>query len=386
MTESAPNPSRRGARTFRAACLVLASVAAAQAAATAWSARTMDAGLAKPADPVPEQKPAAPRVNDPFSPAWVPDDPHPEMQAPVGDAAPDDPALALLKPEPVISMARPAAPLDVPISDAEVLSHLDEAMYLRSQGDMLGALIHLRAALAKLPDHPKLLYHTAQTHDTLGPPQKAEPYWKALRQLGKGAGDYYALALERMAEGPRVVNEPEEEKEGKFTVADLRDEKLPDISGGERVRFTAVLRKNTDEAVALEKLAEDMMLAPHFFDTVNGRRLTRSQVAQPVLECVSQPLDWNEGTETFTFDYWQPDMSPEEIVKYGRCKYYGCTLEVYYKSKLQDSAATTPELLQIARELPVPDPEPAASLLDSGPVPVPGRQPESGLFPPLLKP
>jgi hypothetical protein len=251
---------------------------------------------------------------------------------------------------------------------------------------MQGALIHLRAALAKLPDHPKLLYHTAQTLDTLGLPQKAEPHWKALRQLGKGAGDYYALALERMAEGPRVFNEPEEEKEGKFTVADLRDERIPDISGGERVRFTAVLRKAAGESVALEKLAEDMMLAPHFFDTVNGRRLTRSQVAQPVLECVSQPLDWNEGTETFTFDYWQPDMSPGEIVKYGRCKYYGCTLEVYYKNKLQDSAATTPELLQIARELPVPDPEPEASLLDSGPVPVPGPQPEPGLFPPLLKP
>jgi hypothetical protein len=387
MTESPASPSRRGARTFRVACLVLALVAAAQAAATAWSARTSSLAAAKQSASQPAADPASvPLPADPFSPHFTPDDPHPEMQRPAGDPPPEDPALALLRPEPVISTPKIVpAPLDVPITDDMVLSQLDEALYLRSQGDLQGAIERLRPALARLPDHPKLLYHTARTLDTMGLPNKAQPHWKALHQLGKGAGTYYSLARDRIADGPQVADEPEEEKERKFTIVDLTDEKLPDISGGERVRFTAVLKKNTGESLDLEKLGEEMMLAPHFFDTVNGRRLARSQVGQPVLECVSPPLDWTEP-ETFTFDYWQPAMAPEEIVKYGRCRYYGCTLEVFFREKLQDSTATTPELLQMARELPVPDPVPGDAILDSIPHPVTGNQPEAGLFPPLLNP
>lgn len=386
MTEPAATSSRRGARTFRAACLVLATVAAAQAAATAWSSKPGEVEIAKSV--VPERPPEAPKpkIIDPFSQDFTPDDPHPEMSAPAGDPPSDDPGMALMRPEPVISIPKTPAPLDVAITDPEVLTQLDEALHLRSQGDMQGALSRLRVALRKMPDHPKLLYHTGQTLDMMGLHQKADPYWKSLHRLGKGAGDFFALARERMADGPQVIAEPEEEKEGRFTVTDLRDEKVTDISRGERVRFTAVLKKNGNEAIELEKLRDDMVLAIHFFDTVNGRRIARSQVPQPELSCVSEPLDWAEGSETFAFEYWQPDMSPEQILKYGRCRYYGCTLEVLYQNKLQDHTATTPELLQLARELPLPAPEPEESILDSGPVPLPGSQPESGLFPPALKP
>jgi hypothetical protein len=76
-------------------------------------------------------------------------------------------------------------------------------------------------------------------------------------------------------------------------------------------------------------------------------------------------------------------MTPEQLVKFGRCKYFGCTLEVFYKDQLQDSIATTPVLVKMARELPLPPPEPANSLLEPAPS---GPQPESSLFPPVLKP
>lgn len=379
MTEHPPSPNRRGARTFRAACAVLATVAAAQAAATAWSSKTQEAAVA-----LEEAKKPAPRPRpvDPFSPDFRSEDPHPEMQGPAGDPPPDDPALVLLQPKPAAPVPRPkaAAPLDVPITDEIVLENLDVALSLRSHGDMQGALTRLREALKKLPNHPKLLYHTAQTLDTMGLTQKALPYWKSLHKLGGGAGDFFALAKERMANGPQVSQEAEEEKEGKFTITDLRDEKVPDATGGERVRITAVLKKHSAENPDLEK---DMVLATHFFDTVNGRRIARSQVGQPAVECTSLPLDWQGGTETFTFEYWQPDMTPQEIVRWGRCKYYGCTLEVFYKEKLQDSTATSPELLPLARELPVPAPEPESNILES--TPAPGAA-EPGLFPPQLKP
>lgn len=382
---SSPSP-RRGARTFRAGCAVLASVAAAQAAATVWPGKTAERAAAQRVVVAEIAAAEKPVVTDPFSKSFAgADDPHPEMRTVAGDPPPYDPAAALLKEneaQPVVTALKPPAPLDVPITDEDVLGNLEEGLHLRSQGDTLGAQSHLRAALAKLPDHPKLLYHMAQTLDMMGLSRKADPHWKSLYALGKGAGEFFTLAQERMADGPQLINEPEEKKEGKFTVVDLRDEKVPDIRNGERVRFTAILKKHTDEPVNADS---NISLVTHFFDTVNGRRWIRSQVPQPVLTCTSLPLDWKEGTETFTFDYWQADMTPAEIVKYGRCRYYGCTLEVIYKDELQDVAATTPECLQL-RELPVPDPEPQDSILDSTPAPVDGRQPESGLFPPMLKP
>jgi hypothetical protein len=321
--------------------------------------------------------------SDPFSPDFHPQDTHPELTGPVGEAPAEDPALAPL--QPVITVPRPkaAAPLDVPITDEEVLEHLDAALHFKSQGDMHGALERFRAALKKFPQHPKLLYHAAQTLDTMGLPHKAVPLWRTLHKLGGPAGNYFLLAQDRIANGPQAEAEPvEDEKEGLFTVADLTDEKISDVSGGERVKITAVLQKNTPEPVDLSK---DMVLATHFFDSVNGRRIARSQVGQPAVECVSLPLDWEGGKETFTFEYWQPDMTPEEILRWGRCKYHGCALEVFYKEKLQDSAATTPECLPMARELPVPAPEPEASILEGAPDP--GGAAESGLFPPqLLKP
>jgi hypothetical protein len=389
MSESSPPTPRRGSRTFRAACAVLATVAAAQAAATAWSSKTrealarlepqnMESGQPRERARTEKQPPS-----DPFSPDFHPQDPHPELTGPAGEAPAEDPALAAL--QPVITIPRPkaAAPLDVPITDEEVLEHLDAALHLKSQGDMHGALERFRAALKKIPQHPKLLYHAAQTLDTMGLPHKAAPLWKTLHKLGGTAGNYFLLAQDRIANGPQAVAEPEEdEKEGLFTVADLTDEKISDVSGGERVRITAVLQKHTPEPVDLSK---DMVLATHFFDSVNGRRIARSQVGQPAVECVSLPLDWEDGKETFTFEYWQPDMTPEEILRWGRCRYYGCTLEVFYRERLQDSAATTQILLALARELPVPAPEPEASILEGAPDP--GGGAESGLFPPqLLKP
>jgi hypothetical protein len=380
MTEPTATPSRRGARTFRAACIVLATVAAGQAATTALSSKPAEHAEAKKVSPPPE----APKPPDPFSASYsATDDPHPEMQKPAGDVPPVDPALGVLNPAqvPAKAVAKRAAPLDVPIKDEEVLAHLDEGLALRNQGDMLGALTHLRAALKKMPDHPKLLYHTAQILDTMGRSQKALPYWKSLYQLGQGAGDFFVLAQERMADGPQVANEPEDEKEGKFTIVDLKDEPVPDATGGERVRLTAVLKKNTTEKVDVEK---DMLLLTHFFDSVNKKRIARSQVPQPSLTCISPPLDWAQGTETFSFDYWQPDMTPQQLVKFGRCKYLGCTLEVMYKNKLQDSAATIEVLLKYASELPVPPPDPGDSILNSSPND-PGPQ-EPSLFPPTLNP
>jgi hypothetical protein len=278
------------------------------------------------------------------------------------------------------------APLDVAITDEAVLAHLDEGLNLRSSGDTNGALAHLRAAAAVLPDHPKVLYHLALTLDTMGLVRKAQPVWESLRALGDGAGDFFVLACDRLRDGVEASAEPEEDREGKFTIGSLDEERVVD-AGGERVRFTAVIRKKSDQPVDMEK----MTLAIHFFDSVNGRSIARSHAMEPVLSCESEPADWADGGETFVFDYWQPSMTPDELQRLGRCRYYGCALEVIYEDKLQDATATTGELLQMARELPLPDRTAPDALLDSGPQPsplvptIPGS-PENLLFPPATAP
>jgi hypothetical protein len=391
---TSPTP-RKGARTFRVACGVLAAAATAQAVAWGVVSRPEVAvAVSKVAEPtVPAAPPVAPVPVDPFSSLAAPvEDPHPELSGPAGEEPVFDPAEAMLaaKAQPVMSVPQKpvikAAVLDVPLKDEAIREHVDQGLYMRTEGDVKGALEHFRAALQKQPDHPRLIYYTASAMDLMGLQKKADPLWKQLFTLGDGAGDFYKMAQERMADGPSATGaEPEEEKEGQFTIVDLQEEKLPVTARGQKVKFVATLKKHTEDAVNVE---QDMLLAIHFFDTVNGRRIARSQVPQPELKPVDLPVDWTDGTERFEFEYWQPDMSAEQFARFGRCVYYGCTLEVILKDKLQDATATTPELLQLARELPLPTPESQDNILNSTPditVP-PGRQPESSLFPPALTP
>lgn len=290
-------------------------------------------------------------------------------------------------PEAPVDPGKPAAPLDTPITDESVLAHLDAGINLRSTGDMQGALQHLRAASAVLPDHPRILYHLALTLDTMGLLRKSQPVWEQLRGLGEEAGDLYTIARDRLRDGVPAPEEPEEEKEEKFVIRSLDEERIDEPGGGERLRFSAVLEKKTGEPVQMDR----MTLAIHFFDTVNGRRIARSLAEEAVLSCLSEPVDWKDGTETFGFEYRLAPMTPDEIQRIGRCRYYGCTLEVIYEDRLQDATATTPELLQIARELPLPEVMPSDPVLESGPLPrgavlpQPEVLPENLLFPPPVR-
>ena len=163
---------------------------------------------------------------------------------------------------------------------------------------------------------------------------------------------------------------------GALSVVSLDETKVPDAAGGQRVQFVVKVRKNTPEAVDVEK---DLAWAIHFFDSVNGRRIARSVAAPPQLTPVSAPVDWADGVEAFSFEYWQPEMTPQELVTYGRCRYYGCTLELSWKENIQDVASTTPELREIARELPVPEEAPPEDLLRGPSLPM--DAPDASLFP-----
>ena len=376
--------NHQSSRAYRAAWGGLAFVALAQgvAVAMAWKDH-------RPAVPVVEApvtelaSEAIQAAPDPFSSetlALV--DPHPELQRPAGaEPVLPDPA------EPVLAWAAVAraAPLDVPITDEASLTHLDEGIFLRDRGDMAGAAAELRAALELVPEHPKLLYQLALTLDGMGQEAKASGHWRKLRLLGPDAGNYFQLAVERLKEGGNLppaadaVFEAEEAKQGRFTVTGMKEERLPETAEGERWRFEGAIERHQTEAADVAKI--DIKL--HLFDEVNGQRIDRTTALPPVIQWLDEPVDWAQGSERFSFEYRQPPLSPDELVKLGRRKYYGYAVEFRYEgNQLQDLVAEPAMLGDLARELPEGQvTPPGGEVLDLlGPGGLPG-QPDAVLFP-----
>ena len=374
-----------GTRAYRVAWGAVAVVALAQgvAVAVAWKDQRP---LAKQVAPPVVEIPAvtAPAQPDPFSSAAAAmDDPHPELLQPAGEAPllPDPASTVLARPPAAVV----AAPLDVPITDEACLAHLDEGIYLRDRGDMVGALAELRQTLEAVPDHPKLLYQLALTLDAMGQERKAAGHWRKLRLLGPDAGNYYQLAVERLKEGGNLapsedtIFEAEEVRQGQFLVSNVKVGRMPETADGEVWRFEATIDRKQTEPADVAK----MDIKIHLFDEVNGQKIDRTTAMPPVIEWLDAPVDWAEGRERFSFEYRQPPLSPDELVKLGRRKYYGYALEFRYDgNQLQDLAAEPAMLGDLAKELPEGQAAPPEEdFMDvSGPGTLPG-QPDAVLFP-----
>ena len=349
-----PSTQSHGTRAYRVAWGAIAVVALAQgvAVAVAWKdQRSMTKTIVSSVAEIPETR--RPQEPDPFSSAAVAiDDPHPELLKPAGGEplVPDPAETVLARPAVVVT-----APLDVPITDEACLAHLDEGIYLRDRGDMVGALTELRQALEGAPDHPKLLYQLALTLDGMSQERKAAEHWRKLRLLGQDAGNYYHLAVQRLKEGGSLpppadmVFEAEEVRQARFVVSGVKVEQLPATADGEVLRFVATIDRKQPEAADVAKM--DIKL--HLFDEVNGQKIDRTTALPPVIEWLNAPVDWAEGRERFSFEYRQPPLTPDELVKLGRRKYYGYAVEFRYDgNQLQDVAAEPEMLADLAKELP----------------------------------
>lgn len=352
------NPQSPG--TFRVVWGVLAVVALAQgvAAAMAWKDHRIPAAALMPPVAPPAAIPAVALEPDPFSSeSGALPDPHPELLKPAalepGLPDPGEPVVARL-----VVMA---APLDVPITDAACLAQLDEGIYLRDRGDMVGAVAQLRGALELVPEHPKLLYQLALTLDGLSQERKASEHWRKLRLLGQGAGNYYQLAVERLKEGGSLpppadtVFEADEVKQGRFTVSGVKVERLPDSALGESWIICGRIDRHQAEPAEVANIA----LKLHLFDEVNGQRIDRFLGEPPPHAWPETPVDWADGSERFEFVCNRPLLSPDELVKRGQRKFYGYALEIRYgtqadfkKNELQDLAAEPALLAEMSQEMP----------------------------------
>ncbi|RYD38023.1 MAG: hypothetical protein EOP86_01985 [Verrucomicrobiaceae bacterium] len=399
-----------GSRTFRAACVMLTGVALAQgvAFAVAWretrEVMVRADGQGAPPSPSPAAAPDKPAsvtgekagmtVRTP-APAGE-TGPFPSLPPPPeapgtlpGPASPskDGPS----SPAETMVLAKPAvrAPsLDTPITDEGCLRHLDEGIYLRSRGDMRGALVELRAALALSPDHPQLLYQTARTLDMMLQESKSLVIWRKIKTLGPEAGNCYQLALTRLKElqgvtPPAADEEEPEEKAGRFSLGEVTVERLADTSNGEVLRFHASVRRLQTEPVDVVKI----WIKLHLFDMVNGRHIARTTAVRAEAQWPEMPVDWADGTERFDFEYRQPPLSADEILKLGQRKYYGYAVELRYgdegQEKFEDMVAGPRELGDFARELPEQEAASPESPVMDAPVSEAGKsgQPDGTLFP-----
>lgn len=396
------HPPVTSQRVFQGACAVLTLVALAQGVAVAVAVARKEvpaaagvpavapaaaegtlASAAKP-EAASMPVPAVPKKADPFDATAPVEDPHPELAGPVGDdpLLPDPVEPVVVRP----AVAIPNAPLDVPITDEACLGHLDEGIYLRDRGDMVGAVAHLRKALELAPEHPKLLYQLAAALDGMSQPRKAAPLWRQIRLLGQDAGNYYQLAVERLKEGGSLpapdeaaADADEQVKEGRFLVSHVTVQRLSDSLDAEVLRIEGQIDRK-QEAPADVSLV-DMKL--HLFDEVNGQRIDRTTAMAPVIEWLDTPVDWKQGSERFRFEYRQPPLSPDELLKLGQRKYYGYAIEFRYDgNKLQDIAAEPSILADMALELPetvIAPPE--GENFDPGAALTPPGQPDAVLFP-----
>lgn len=421
---SSPFP-QSGRRTFRAACVVLTGVALAQGLALgmvwkenrkrpvsaaspgeapatgeqAAKAHALETAHISPSKPdhaeAPAPAPAALNTEQTAVPKAVEPDPFASPVPPADDLA-GDPSFPSDAKQKVSSVAgpgaavlaqpsiKPAAPLDIPITNEECLRHLDEGIYLRGRGEMQGALAELRAALACDPDHPQLLYQLARTLDIMLQERKSVVLWEKLRKLGPGAGNSYQLAVNRLRElsgvTPAAADEDEEEKGGRFELGPVAVERLADTSNGEILRFHASVKRLQSDPVDVAKI----WIKLHLFDMVNGQRIERTTAVPAVPQWPDNPVDWAEGVERFDFEYRQAPLTADEIVKLGQRKYYGYAVELRYgeehQEKFEDMVAEPRELANFAREIPEGGPSPAEPAITPAQG---GRQsaPDGTLFP-----
>ncbi len=338
--------------------------------------------------------PTSPGVVSPISP----------LEQPISEDTGSGPLASSAQPEGTAggkadAVAAAAAPtLDAPITDEVILAELEKGLFHKEKADTLTAITHLRAAYELQPDHPRLMYELAHTYDLMGLEKRSAPLWRSLAALGKAAGDYAKLTELRVQQSPELAvpmpsappaasGMPAEDfiagppsprpaeakpiaasfvnthapagasvekpaKQLQFT--DVKLVKDAKERAGERQQLYFSLKKNNTESVAVE----DITLVVQFFETLNGKKIDRSQLPEePQTYQLAAPLDWPNGeNEPLQVDYFQPTMSPQEILKFGHRTYFGHVLQIYWKGQLQDVVADPPELLPLSSEIPLEAP------------------------------
>jgi len=199
---------------------------------------------------------------------------------------------------------------------------------LRADGEMMGALEKFRAADARLPGHPRILYELASAYATMGLTDKAATFWAQIRDMGpEKAGDVYAIA------DLKLLGESEVPPMRPMTVLYVNQalsKTHPEVAEGEQVTIRLALKAR--DGVTVDGNA--VYLDARFYDITTGGSVEPSPSNPARWEWKTQPADWKEQPEeVLDLVYFRADGSEPEAP--GR-RYYGFLVKVYYQDVLQD--------------------------------------------------
>lgn len=311
-----------------------------------------------------------------------------------------------------------------PMEDSILERLLVTGSELRQSGNMSGALQAYRQVETALPEHPRILSEIAATLGKMGLKDKSNAYWEKVEAQGDILAGKYALLAKRelhgeettgvisgeitetteiasdrienvaevatVAESPTnsdAIVAPDPAKiastadvaasanpslapagtmpyvEREMKIGEIEVKQEGDASQGQQVSLKIVI----DADPATKPEGSDLQLLVRFFDQTTG------DIVEPTTADISylyptEPYDWQvNGTETIIVNYKQPAISEQEKRVRGSRNYYGYTIELYYKDKLQEKVAM-PEDLSTRQFSPI---------LQNAPI----FQPDSALFP-----
>ncbi|GAA5481542.1 hypothetical protein [Haloferula sargassicola] len=262
--------------------------------------------------------------------------------APQVPAQPAKPIVALPPaPEPIPYDQNLPAPRPFqapPIADPVVERLVNEAREARVAEDMGSAIPKLEEAIARSPEEPNALYELGLVYETMAGfdtslAAKAADAFAKVRSLGAtGAGALYQLASKKLTEGIALPKD----MRGKLSLG--RVIIFPDNTyhHGERVILTIPV----SAAPGSEPSANDFFVQVNLYDQdPQGNILPMSTGSQTEFDWVSGAIDWVGGQEMLRVTYTIPEATGSDLQLFGRRKYYGQTVELFYRNELIDAQA-----------------------------------------------
>ena len=227
-------------------------------------------------------------------------------------------------------------------SKAVVERLVQEARKARLADDMASAINKLEEARVLAPEDPSVLYETGQVYETMAAfdprlaDQASDAYLKVMSLGTTGAGALYPLAAAKIRDG---ISMPADLR-GELALGNPRVFEDDSFENGQRVVVTVPVQA----AQGTEISANDLVVKVNFFDsTMKDGKLdvqpAAEGICQTVHEWVSGEFDFVGGEELLRVTYTLPPQEIQEGHLFGKRKYYGQTVEVFYKGELIDAHA-----------------------------------------------
>jgi hypothetical protein len=265
-------------------------------------------------------------------------------------------------------------PAVLPREELQVM--VAEAIRLRRDGDMAGAVGKLNTALDALPGHPRLVFEMASTYEAMGMTERAMETYRNVAAMGPRAGVLQPIAERRLQEVTESVA-----GKGGGTNDDILflggiDEIREPSPDGEAVLLRFDIQAKPGTVVDVTNVS----LPVKFFDLVGGKETQPSMAETPGVRWATPPVDWKDpGIETVEVRYHLPAALRDEGTR--ERKYLGYVIELRYRDKLLDVVARPRRLVMESPPIAPTSPPPVPGLPDE----LPGELPTS-LGGPLLGP